>query len=718
MRLKRLRASNAKQYFSVDIDLSKVHLASIIGYYTFNKAKSNGAGKSTLGDLIMYALFESVPDKSLTVSDLVGWGAHKMTVELEFEYENNTYLVKREHTPNSKAKNAMELEINGVQQGKDILERRQILAKSLGIDDQIAQATWFFQQSGSNKLTAADPKDRKDYLAAVLDADKYEKAYLYAKERAGEIERDIDGIRKAAAQLADANAKLVEAEEGCKHSEAAKQREYQTVASINEKLTGLRAKLSSLEGQRTNAESEGELTNALQKANDDIAKAERSLSDVESQLTGQRAESEEAKRSLGLLDAEKQKADRICADIISKWKALHYSENFAVEVNKYVWEYKLKTGNTQTRLKELEAEMASISGLGGNCPTCGQIIDATCKQKLFADAQAKHAEMTAQLSADNDQLTKMHQNEIFAGDDDKTLRNAQSIVQGYESARSSLQSAINNAASIEATANQQLGMMRAQIQSIKTAKQDLENRLVRAKQAAGLDSGPLQAEILAVTESLNVAQKQAEQAAVTAGKWQAHRESLVQHKHGLEQVVSKLAGLEDELRVRQTVVQLFHRDGLPLSKINSACSLIEAYANSMMSSVLPNYHLKVVVESGKRGTLDFMVNTPGGLQPYAVLSGGEKAVAGLCLRMALSRILAEGSGHRFETLFLDEVFGPLDQVYRPIMMSLVKELSKSFKAIFVISHEVEIQTAFPQVVLVECDGIRSRVNVLENNEVE
>lgn len=718
MRLKRLTASNAKQYHNVDLDLSQVRLASIIGCYTFNRSKSNGAGKSTLGDLIMYALFETVPDKSLSTSDLVSWGASKMQVSLEFEYEGNQYVVARAYSPDSRTKNTMDLTINDVPQGKDIIERRQILAERLGISDQIAQATWFFQQSGANKLTVADPKDRKDYLAAVLDADKYEKAYIYAKEKCGEIDRNIEQARKAAAQLQEVTAQIAAADEQIKIFND-KRVSYQNNITINrQRLAEITNKLAVVASQRSQAESEHVLTQRLNQAKAGLADVERMKQDVEGQLAEHRAEVAQAQDALNRLDSEKQAADQQFSSITSKWKGSGYTENFAVEVNKYVWDYKLKIGQAKQRVLEIQKKIDGVDGIELNCPTCGQCVDEVHRAKFTADLQQQIREIEEQAKHDQAQLDAMYQNEMLAVDDDRAMKHLKQVIDAYHSSSATLRSKVSTAVVIEQNINSQLANLNDQIGRFNVTIAELNSKIEQAKHLASFDDASLEADKINLERYINSEQEAADSYTANAAKWQSYRDGLNEQRAKLEQAALSLQALEEELKVRQTVAQLFHRDGLPLSKISSACALIEAYANSMMSTVLPNYHLKIEVESGKRGKLDFMVNTPGGLQPYAVLSGGEQAIAGLCLRMALSRILAEGSGHRFETLFLDEVFAELDQVYRPIMMNLVKELSKSFKAIFVISHELEIQTAFPQVVLVECDGKQSHIKVLENNEVE
>jgi DNA repair exonuclease SbcCD ATPase subunit len=692
--------------------LSAVRIASIIGQHEDNPAKSNAAGKSTLGDLIMYALFETVPTDLNSVSDMVSWGEDKMRVELEFEYEGNQFLVVREHSPNSRSKNLMELSINGSMVGKDLSERRKVLADYLGITDQVAQATWFFQQSESNKLTSADPRDRKDYLSAVLDSAKYEKAYEHSKQKLQDLEYRVGNCRTAGSDYERLSKEVAEATEKCAENErsmnvlAARLADEQAyLKRLNESIDASnrqRARLPEINDRALkreqemirNIQMEGDASLALEDHRNTVATAHQRRSELVTQLQTCEAET---------------------ALIRQRWLDAGYTEKFYVDVQKHVWGLMTQSGSLTQQKKKLSDQLASVSILAGPCPSCGQIVTVECKDQLMADIDKDINETNNQFSLVSEKLKSMQHNESLANTDSKRLSDLEILVDSSNREISKIDGSLSGSAATETMITQQLQTLNSAIQS---ARLDIET--LNAERGAILgddddarvqEAAELQARVSATSTSL-------QETTINAGRWQEYFASMKAQMNSLRDRSKDLAQLESEYRLQKMVTALFHRDGLPLAKVSAACSLIEAYANIMMSSVLPHYHVKVVVESGVRGKLDFMVMTPSGMKPYGVLSGGEKSIAGLCLRMALSRILAEGSGRRFQTLFLDEVFAQLDQVYRPIMMSLVKDLSKSFAAIYVISHEPEIQMAFPQIVLVTKNKSGSTVQLLDNNEVK
>lgn len=83
-----------------------------------------------------------------------------------------------------------------------------------------------------------------------------------------------------------------------------------------------------------------------------------------------------------------------------------------------------------------------------------------------------------------------------------------------------------------------------------------------------------------------------------------------------------------------------------------------------------NYNV-AVIESGDR---------------KSVISGGEEDIVNLCLRLAVSQMIAERTGQPFSLLILDEVFGSLDEQRRDNVLQLLHKLGNQFSQVLVISH--------------------------------
>jgi len=94
-------------------------------------------------------------------------------------------------------------------------------------------------------------------------------------------------------------------------------------------------------------------------------------------------------------------------------------------------------------------------------------------------------------------------------------------------------------------------------------------------------------------------------------------------------------------------------------------------------------------------------------------SGGEQDVANLCLRVAISQVIAQRSGKPpLQFIVLDEIFGSQDEERKMLVLTALQQLSNYFRQIFLITHVESIKENFPVVLQVEMMGETSEVKVV------
>lgn len=77
-------------------------------------------------------------------------------------------------------------------------------------------------------------------------------------------------------------------------------------------------------------------------------------------------------------------------------------------------------------------------------------------------------------------------------------------------------------------------------------------------------------------------------------------------------------------------------------------------------------------------------------------SGGEQDLVNLCLRIAVSDIVAERAGGRhINFLVLDEIFGSQDEEHRREILNTLQELTSQFRQIFLITHIEDLKESMP-----------------------
>lgn len=86
-------------------------------------------------------------------------------------------------------------------------------------------------------------------------------------------------------------------------------------------------------------------------------------------------------------------------------------------------------------------------------------------------------------------------------------------------------------------------------------------------------------------------------------------------------------------------------------------------------------------------------------------SGGEKDLANLCLRLAISLLISESSGVEFSFIILDEIFGSQDDSRKENILKGLAKLKNRFRQIFLITHIDDIK-----------DSVENLITVLENED--
>lgn len=86
-------------------------------------------------------------------------------------------------------------------------------------------------------------------------------------------------------------------------------------------------------------------------------------------------------------------------------------------------------------------------------------------------------------------------------------------------------------------------------------------------------------------------------------------------------------------------------------------------------------------------------------------SGGEKDLANLCLRLAISLLISESSGVEFSFIILDEIFGSQDALRKENILKGLAKLKNRFRQIFLITHIDDIK-----------DSVENLITVLENED--
>ncbi len=154
-------------------------------------------------------------------------------------------------------------------------------------------------------------------------------------------------------------------------------------------------------------------------------------------------------------------------------------------------------------------------------------------------------------------------------------------------------------------------------------------------------------------------------------------------------------------RARQSARQL-RAERQELTTRKRVQELLEDYRSHRSQHALPDLErdtaaLLAAVTRGRYSDIHIsadgyalQISEEGTSHPLKRFSGGEQDITNLCLRLALSRILARERGTDAGFVILDEVLGSQDPDRRTALMEELRELTGEFQQVFVVSHFTDI----------------------------
>ena len=97
-----------------------------------------------------------------------------------------------------------------------------------------------------------------------------------------------------------------------------------------------------------------------------------------------------------------------------------------------------------------------------------------------------------------------------------------------------------------------------------------------------------------------------------------------------------------------------------------------------------------------------------------VISGGEEDLVNLCVRVAISQIIAQRSGKTLSLLILDEIFGSLDENRRSNVVTLLRNLTNNFEQVILITHIEDIKDEIDNIITIDYDPEKGCSKIITN----
>ena len=129
---------------------------------------------------------------------------------------------------------------------------------------------------------------------------------------------------------------------------------------------------------------------------------------------------------------------------------------------------------------------------------------------------------------------------------------------------------------------------------------------------------------------------------------------------------------------------------------------ITDYAGALFERITKGRYESIHVDDN----FDFQIYENGIAYPISRFSGGEVDLANLCLRIGISKAIAELSGSTEALSFLgfDEIFGSQDEDRRMEILLALEHLKEQYRQIYIITHVETVKDYFPNILQVTQSG--------------
>lgn len=698
MKLHSLSLRNFRQHIETDIHFPD-GLTGIIG--------SNGAGKTSLIEAIVFAIYGSKAVRG-KVDDLKTRGTRrdaKLSVELVFEHDSNTFRIYR-------TLEDAELYIGGESRAiaggnREVTSR---VAALLRMEYEEFVATFFTEQKGLEFLSGKKGvTEREKFIVRMMGYDRLEKAQELLRADRRDKRNAVAGWEAGLGDraLIEERIKTETAEVAAmqeKHGEAAR-----VLVKAEKEVHDSGKVLQAVEVRREEYMKVRQLIGDKQARYEEKVARARAAEKERQELLDEQAGLQDWGQTVPpeylVADGGREGEFRI-EDTVEKLRAAVSAAASAVSAGEdelrrasEEWRMKVLAGkaeldlqNSQLAALKKRASDLSVLNHGGDCPTCGQELGASFEKVKdhFAEETAAKEKLVQKLGGDYQALS-VEPKEISALKDN--LAAAQRHRAGLEEALGRLSAVQSKVLKLERL-NQELESVRREMSALNGEIEALRKSLLEIRFSEE-DYSKLKSHHDSTSRLMEVARLQ--------------RVKLEGELNTREAMLSRS---KTELGEYDQKLELLNRSKKELVAFEDSDRVLTEFRRFLNAQLRPRLaelasEFLAELTDGRYTAVDIAADfTPTVLedgQPKAVISGGEEDLLNLCVRLALSNMLAERAGHAFSLLVLDEVFGSLDEGRRRNVLNLLDRLGNRFEQILVITHLEDVREGVQNLMYVNYD---------------
>ncbi|MDA8272056.1 MAG: SMC family ATPase [Actinomycetota bacterium] len=747
MRIYRISLENYRVFEDrLDLELP----SGLVGIYG-----PNGAGKSYLIESIPWTLYGRT---RTSVQDVRTSGSESECVtEVEFEHEDHLYRVSRNISVRGLVKARVWVDNELVSDG--VKETNRFIYSTLGMDVDAFRASVFAEQKQLSAFSDASPAERHKLVLSLLGITPLDKARDLARADGRAHLEQLKLARASAPDIGKFLVERDQITTEIKLARDRLDKGRLNAQRLSQQAEAAEAVLKALDSQKTQSERIVAVGKEKRRLFDELTSEVGRLREIGARLNALEAELESSVNTVdnvGELEAKAadlkialdntfriQRSKEELESVVGEFacRSIQELELVAQRALEELEEISRKAGLQRSSVRELELGIASLTAnyestrhsvelmvnleSGSNCPTCGQSMgdgfgdhlseSRTLLREQSAAIQAKQTELGVQRL----QLSSTEQLQIELSD------RRMSLERGL--ARASMLKPLVETQAVDGFGLEKLQgdylTIQANLKAAKVAqanrlqllgeKRELERVLMEGshkfdtQKAVEEELGALKQQLAAIgfdamfyrqqIESAKVARQEAEQA-----KKELEQDRLCEVQ--LEGRLERAEALIEQASETQAAIERLEERSALLGRVadylnefrRSTVSVLgprlAATSAALFSELTESEYDRLEVDTG---SWQLRISDYGHPHDLGRFSGSERDLANLAFRIAISEQIGHSFGQQVGLLVLDEVFGPLDDQRRSVMLRALDSLKARFNQVIVVTHGVEIKEQMP-----------------------
>ena len=705
-----------------------------------------GAGKSSVMDAISFGLFGTFPSllhRRMKLADVITSrpsAAQSATVKLSMDVDGHAYTITRNIT--QKGADAR-LEIDGKYLQAQAERVNEEISSILKIDYQTFSRAVYSEQNNLEYFLDLGRSERKKQIDNMLGLDSFSAAEenatssintLRSLAKAGEetlSKVDLEGLRrrlesttaerekylKEQSDLSSEVSSIEKAEASAREALESAKQEFAKKTKLANEVSAHKSKITMLQREIDKITSMGisrdEVSRQYHETSSKISESKKRLDDAKaaerkavSSFEKLKAEESAARKRLD----EQKTIGRMLSD--PEWSGI---ESRLKKFDKDLSVAKEEAASSKARLQDAEKSLGELSSASGRCPVCDQELTEAHKREIVS---SKNAEITklresikalassiSSMQAEFDSLSKRYKDYEFAkkrmADYADSEKAAETALASLKSAETALREASSTSDSISKEISElsdRLDGIKPKVEALKrmdgytaeiaSAKSDLESR---EKELASLKSD--EKTVYALQEKFS---SFSSELSAKRSKLSMNEKMIAELSRSIKENSIQVAELErigksiESQRAASRELTIFKK---VLSSVSETLrDRIVSSINGIMQSLWPTLYpygdyqgIKLEAQAD-----DYLLQVKSSLgdgdwlSVDSVASGGEKSIACLAMRIALSMVIVPN----LKWLILDEPTHNIDSAGISKFVDVLGDVLPSVvEQVFIITHD-------------------------------